>query len=187
MYVCISGAADQLQSNYASDFRAILRNVFLINVSSDDAEDNEEEDDDQTDHGSGAAAQTDSSPCSDGISASSPELAEAESSTSGASSSASSRPSRPSLPTSYSLPIALVVDLGTDALQHELSRELCQEQLRTSASTEDLSDGGLRVQGVAYAQNLDMRHLQEQEEIAERGAARLMRQQQEFFQVRHRN
>ena len=35
LYVCISGAADQLQSNYAADFRSILRVVFSINVSQD--------------------------------------------------------------------------------------------------------------------------------------------------------
>ena len=38
-YVCISGAADQLQSNYAADFRSILRVVFTINVSQDDDDD----------------------------------------------------------------------------------------------------------------------------------------------------
>ena len=39
LYVCISGAADQLQSNYASDFRAILRMVFTMNVTQDEPED----------------------------------------------------------------------------------------------------------------------------------------------------
>ena len=43
MYVCISGAADQLQSNYAADFRSILRVVFSINVSQDPIEEDEEE------------------------------------------------------------------------------------------------------------------------------------------------
>merc|ERR1719264_1317868 len=38
LYVCISGAADQLQSNYAGDFRSILRTVFLMNVSQDEEE-----------------------------------------------------------------------------------------------------------------------------------------------------
>ena len=37
-YVCISGAADQLQSNYAGDFRSILRTVFLLNVTADEEE-----------------------------------------------------------------------------------------------------------------------------------------------------
>lgn len=36
LYVCISGAADQLQSNYAGDFRSILRTVFLMNVTQDE-------------------------------------------------------------------------------------------------------------------------------------------------------
>ena len=43
LYVCISGAADQLQSNYAADFRSILRVVFSINVSQDPIEEDDEE------------------------------------------------------------------------------------------------------------------------------------------------
>merc|ERR1712024_350004 len=43
LYVCISGAGDQLQSNYAADFRSILRVVFSINVSQDPIEDDDEE------------------------------------------------------------------------------------------------------------------------------------------------
>ena len=46
LYVCISGAADQLQSNYAADFRSILRVVFSINVSQDPIE----EEDEKADH-----------------------------------------------------------------------------------------------------------------------------------------
>jgi len=42
LYVCISGAADQLQSNYAADFRSILRVVFTINVTPDDIPDGPE-------------------------------------------------------------------------------------------------------------------------------------------------
>merc|ERR1711981_319620 len=38
LYVCISGAADQLQSNYAGDFRSILRTVFQMNVTPDEDE-----------------------------------------------------------------------------------------------------------------------------------------------------
>ncbi|XP_030370063.1 lateral signaling target protein 2 homolog [Scaptodrosophila lebanonensis] len=34
LFVCIAGVADQLQTNFASDLRQILRSVFLINVSS---------------------------------------------------------------------------------------------------------------------------------------------------------
>lgn len=33
LFVCISGVADQLQTNYASDLRKILKCVFLINQS----------------------------------------------------------------------------------------------------------------------------------------------------------
>lgn len=31
--MCIAGVADQLQTNFASDLRQILRSVFLMNVS----------------------------------------------------------------------------------------------------------------------------------------------------------
>ncbi|CAB4062051.1 unnamed protein product [Lepeophtheirus salmonis] len=41
LYVCISGAADQLQSNYAGDFRSILKTVFLMNTAMDDEEEEE--------------------------------------------------------------------------------------------------------------------------------------------------
>lgn len=33
LFVCIAGVADQLQTNFASDLRQILRSVFLMNVS----------------------------------------------------------------------------------------------------------------------------------------------------------
>ncbi|KAK7076547.1 Lateral signaling target protein 2 [Halocaridina rubra] len=46
LFVCISGVADQLQTNYASDLRKILKSVFLINQSPPDepvkSENNEE-------------------------------------------------------------------------------------------------------------------------------------------------
>ncbi|XP_022915844.1 lateral signaling target protein 2 homolog [Onthophagus taurus] len=35
LYVCIAGVADQLQTNFASDLRNILKSVFLMNVSND--------------------------------------------------------------------------------------------------------------------------------------------------------
>ncbi|KAJ8247154.1 hypothetical protein GJAV_G00259360 [Gymnothorax javanicus] len=38
LFVCISGVADQLQTNFASDMRAILKSVFEIIVSRDDSE-----------------------------------------------------------------------------------------------------------------------------------------------------
>ncbi|KAJ8282714.1 hypothetical protein COCON_G00052330 [Conger conger] len=38
LFVCISGVADQLQTNFASDMRAILKSVFELIVSRDDSE-----------------------------------------------------------------------------------------------------------------------------------------------------
>jgi len=45
LYVCISGAADQLQTNFAGDFRSILKYVFIMNSSVDDEEEIVEQDD----------------------------------------------------------------------------------------------------------------------------------------------
>lgn len=39
LFVCIAGVADQLQTNFASDLRQILRSVFLMNVSPPPVED----------------------------------------------------------------------------------------------------------------------------------------------------
>uniref|UniRef100_A0A6I8MYZ9 FYVE-type domain-containing protein n=1 Tax=Ornithorhynchus anatinus TaxID=9258 RepID=A0A6I8MYZ9_ORNAN len=39
LFVCISGVADQLQTNFASDLRAILQTVFLVVASKPEAED----------------------------------------------------------------------------------------------------------------------------------------------------
>lgn len=36
LFVCIAGVADQLQTNFASDLRQILRSVFLMNISPSD-------------------------------------------------------------------------------------------------------------------------------------------------------
>ena len=44
LYVCISGAADQLQTNFAGDFRSILKYVFIMNGTQDEEEEEEEED-----------------------------------------------------------------------------------------------------------------------------------------------
>ena len=38
LYVCISGAADQLQTNFAGDFRSILKYVFVMNSSQEEEE-----------------------------------------------------------------------------------------------------------------------------------------------------
>ena len=43
LYVCISGAADQLQTNFAGDFRSILKYVFVMNGSPEDEEEEEED------------------------------------------------------------------------------------------------------------------------------------------------
>ena len=45
LFVCISGVADQLQTNFASDLRAILKAVFLINASQVEEEEDVEVDD----------------------------------------------------------------------------------------------------------------------------------------------
>ena len=42
LYVCISGAADQLQTNFAGDFRHILKIVFLMNSTPEEGEEEEE-------------------------------------------------------------------------------------------------------------------------------------------------
>jgi len=44
LYVCISGAADQLQTNFAGDFRHILKYVFVMNATQDEEEEELEED-----------------------------------------------------------------------------------------------------------------------------------------------
>lgn len=41
LYVCISGAADQLQTNFAGDFRSILKYVFLMNSTQEEEEEEE--------------------------------------------------------------------------------------------------------------------------------------------------
>merc|ERR1712106_1058874 len=45
LYVCISGAADQLQTNFAGDFRSILKYVFIMNSTVDEEEETAEQDD----------------------------------------------------------------------------------------------------------------------------------------------
>ncbi|XP_023337511.1 lateral signaling target protein 2 homolog isoform X2 [Eurytemora carolleeae] len=43
LYVCISGAADQLQTNFAGDFRHILKYVFTMNSTQEEEEEEENE------------------------------------------------------------------------------------------------------------------------------------------------
>jgi len=49
LYVCISGAADQLQTNFAGDFRSILKYVFLMNSTQEEEDEDEagEEEDEE--------------------------------------------------------------------------------------------------------------------------------------------
>merc|ERR1719210_2535588 len=102
LYVCISGAADQLQSNYAGDFRAILKNVFIINVTQDEEpEDDDLDDEDEKD-----------------------EMVEAVVA-------AERRQEDLAVSRSLPTPSAeFPVDLGTDALQQEIGNALIQDHLR---------------------------------------------------------
>ena len=47
LYVCISGAADQLQTNFAGDFRSILKYVFLMNSTPDEEEEESPEEEEE--------------------------------------------------------------------------------------------------------------------------------------------
>ena len=138
LYVCISGAADQLQSNYAGDFRAILRNVFVINASPD-----EESDAEDVDH-EGVVIDED---VSDGASAVQGAAAVGE---------------------DGGIADSFPVDVGTDALQHELSEHLRNQHLLGPAPGEpgsSVDDGqDLTTGNSTYAQNLDLQ-LQGQEDV----------------------
>lgn len=48
LYVCISGAADQLQTNFAGDFRSILKYVFLMNATQDEEEEDVVDEEEQS-------------------------------------------------------------------------------------------------------------------------------------------
>ena len=48
LYVCISGAADQLQTNFAGDFRSILKYVFIMNSSQEEEEEDVPETDEKS-------------------------------------------------------------------------------------------------------------------------------------------
>lgn len=143
LYVCISGAADQLQSNYAGDFRSILRVVFLINTTPDDVPD-------QVPPASPEEVNEDliSSP-SDVVDGGHSGVDEA-------------RPPFQTLP--QTLP---TVDLATDALQHEMSVSLYDQQLRLSDENRDVTrtqvvmgfddeDQQQQQNRLVYAQNLDL-------------------------------
>ena len=109
LYVCISGAADQLQSNYAGDFRSILRTVFTINTSPED------------DVVDGAAALPEEEKDDDSPTVESPPEG------------ATAMESPPSvLP-----PHALQIDVGTDAMQHDQISKMYDEQLRPEEDEEE--------------------------------------------------
>ena len=117
LYVCISGAADQLQSNYAADFRSILRVVFSINVSQDPIE----EEDEKADH--------DLSP--DLASEDQVDQAEQDCPVEGAtaqipSNEASLLEDHPSIPRIDETQIP-PLDIGHDALQSEMSNSLIHQ------------------------------------------------------------
>lgn len=95
LYVCISGAADQLQSNYAGDFRSILRAVFIMNATQDEP--------DTLENGSSDENQDSNEQTPAAVAADLP------------------------LPAEQVIP---PVDLATDALHHELGRELYDQHLR---------------------------------------------------------
>ena len=153
LYVCISGAADQLQSNYAGDFRAILKNVFVINISQDDEPEEEEEEEEEE-----AAEEEEEADAVEGG-------AEAARRTS------QSLPPTPSAATSAATEFP--VDLGTDALQQEMSNSLYQDHLRGRASEDGLSASAAGASSSpdavsSYALNLN---LQLAEHTAEYSAA----------------
>lgn len=49
LFVCIAGVADQLQTNFASDLRNILKCVFLMNSSQATDDDTKVEEEDEND------------------------------------------------------------------------------------------------------------------------------------------
>jgi hypothetical protein len=162
LYVCISGAADQLQSNYAADFRSILRVVFLINVTPDEI--TEETPEERFDY--------------------SPEMETAgaigEDSLDGGTQDEAAAVREPTPPLE-TLPGALPdIDLATDALQHEMSVSLYDRQLRPASdhspisSTEmfDEDTDSSNSRGGVYAQNIDLHlHTTTDEEVVTRDAS----------------
>lgn len=137
LYVCISGAADQLQSNYAADFRSILRVVFSINVSQDPIEEEEtksadlspEASEDQVDHNNdenveGATAR---------ISSQKTETSHLDDEDDDTNLHSIHRLDESQLPP---------IDLGSDALQTEMSDSLINQMLRTPNPRSDTSESG---------------------------------------------
>jgi len=155
LYVCISGAADQLQSNYASDFRAILRMVFTMNVTQDEPEDeidaglkdepkqsneisSEETNGNQSSSTENELEDTTINADTESIEGAAANADEALASVQGL---------QESLPD---------LDIGTDALHNEMSEKLYRSMPETSDEP----------RGVSYAQNLDLHLHREDHTIA---------------------
>ena len=161
LYVCISGAADQLQSNYAADFRSILRVVFTINVTDDDVVD--------------SPIESTLNPASKDLTDLSPEEHSESTHSEPEGAAALPPPSTPvdapndtrGLPKSR-LPTDLPdIDLATDALHNEMNDSLVNLIPHDTSYEEEAENGG-RV----YAQNLDL-HLQNNANAEETSVAPL--------------
>ncbi|NXO17293.1 LST2 protein, partial [Oriolus oriolus] len=68
LFVCISGVADQLQTNYASDLRSILKTLFEVMATKPETEDKEKQK--KVNHGLRSAALEDCALCQESISSS---------------------------------------------------------------------------------------------------------------------
>jgi len=170
LYVCISGAADQLQSNYAGDFRAILKTVFIVNISCDDEEETAVSADTSAvaaDNSALLSPETDASPSSPSPQTSVEAAASAAIAMETSMDRSGSSSHDVAMATSRSLPANLPeIDLATDALQQEISNRYCVEYLpNTSSSPEESAEGGPAAAagiaaatggGAVYAQNLDL-------------------------------
>ena len=169
LYVCISGAADQLQSNYASDFRAILRVVFTMNVTQDEPEDFEQpqqinempenscEEVDSSASGSQSFTQSNSTENEAELETNTEANADAESIEGAAANADEALASVQGL--QESLPD---LDLGTDALHSEMSEKLYRSMPSATSSTSSSDEPDSNNRGVSYAQNLDL-HLHREE------------------------
>jgi hypothetical protein len=196
LYVCISGAADQLQSNYAADFRSILRVVFTINVSQDEIDDipdiisaskNPEDLDSPTDPENPLDPETSSTTeLEDGSIASPPpesseqpevgarnrKLEENQTGSDETDGAAALTENAP-MPKLHEVLAGAQgsMDYGTDALQNDMSTSLYNLTLTHSENSNDDEAGEVRGLGV-YAQNIDL-HLHAEDGTETPGALNL--------------
>jgi len=141
LYVCISGAADQLQTNFAGDFRHILKFVFTINTSQEE-EDEEvrvEEEQEEVDQEEIDDAEISETP-SDTDSLESPEVDRPTPGEGGSATGASIHYNTPARNSGF--------ECGEDALMNESE----QSYLRNFGS--DLTGGGARDLRVGGAHDL---------------------------------